>query len=447
MSRRDRKNGELNKQLDDMNKAFNSLNDTLGEVVDKMDDVAKISKDVGKLQKVITDQYKEQQRVIENQAKERTKQLEREQKTAKETFEKYVKDNRKQYSSTPSRDLPKSLKDWYNTKQDDRFNKELKNAYEKAVKSARNTVIGDAAYRDSNGNITSQGYKKMQEIIDNQMEASKESLLASNEYKKAGVLITTASDALSAAVSKLGQLLKQGLLNQANAYESTFENISVRTGLTRSGYYSAQRGLNNQLSSDGLRNNIASSEVQQMWNSMAKNGFQYSEADLITKGIDAVLTQKIVPYLDTSSQAVQLLNNRVDGKLFKEIRGINEANQHMVGANYMTEDILNQMLDKLAPMSDKALEDLALGSTELAAYANTLVKDYDLTTSQANSIVTMLYKQQEYGDQIMSSGTPFEKAAFIRNLGLNIYDPKNFNNATGNITNEGQKMSSWLPRL
>lgn len=259
-------------------------------------------------------------------------------------------------------------------------------------------------------------------------------------FNTAASVLQIAADTFKKGVDTFTNLFKSGLERQKQTYENTFTNISVRTGLTRSQYYGKQAQTNNELGDLGLRDNIATSDVQSMWNTLASNGF--SQEKMFEQAIDTVLTQKIVPYLDVTSQQTELLNNRLGGDFYKQIRGIGQANLQISKNNYDTQDVLNKLLDEVAPMSDEALQNLAQGSTELTAYANQLMAQ-GLTKDQTNEIIAQLYKEQKYSDQIMSSGSTFEKLGLIRNLqtNTNIYDPKQYNNAAANIASEGQRIA------
>lgn len=212
------------------------------------------------------------------------------------------------------------------------------------------------------------------------------------------------------------------MLKQANVYRDTYTNVSVRTGINRQTYYDNQWNLNNRLSSLGLRDNVRSSEVQTMWNSLANTGM--NESQMFATAIDNVVTNKIVPYLDTTSQEFNLLNTRLNNDFVKDIRGINKANLEIAGNNYVTESLLNTIIDKVQPMSDEALQNLALGSTEITSFVNTLMsKGYDRDT--AVSYATKYFQAQEYGDQMLSSGSTADKlfmADIMTNPNLNLYD-------------------------
>lgn len=212
------------------------------------------------------------------------------------------------------------------------------------------------------------------------------------------------------------------MLKQASVYRDTYTNVSVRTGINRQTYYDNQWNLNNRLSDLGLRDNVRSSEVQTMWNSLANTGM--NETQMFATAIDNVVTNKIVPYLDTTSQEFNLLNTRLNNDFVKDIRGINKANLEIAGNNYVTENLLNTIIDKVQPMSDEALQNLALGSTEITSFVNTLIaKGYDRDT--AVSYATKYFQAQEYGDQMLSSGSTADRlfmADIMTNPDLHLYD-------------------------
>lgn len=212
------------------------------------------------------------------------------------------------------------------------------------------------------------------------------------------------------------------MLKQANVYRDTYTNVSVRTGINRQTYYDNQWNLNNRLSSLGLRDNVRSSEVQTMWNSLANTGM--NESQMFATAIDNVVTNKIVPYLDTTSQEFNLLNTRLNNDFVKDIRGINKANLEIAGNNYVTESLLNTIIDKVQPMSDEALQNLALGSSEITSFVNTLIgKGYDKDT--AVSYATKYFQAQEYGDQMLSSGSTADRifmSDIMSNPQYNLYD-------------------------
>ena len=247
---------------------------------------------------------------------------------------------------------------------------------------------------------------------------------SAGKYSKAANILQVAADTFSTGVKTLVSLFKSGIDNQYKTYENTFSNLATRTGVTRSQYYTTQAGVPGQLSAIDMYDNVRVSEVQKMWGSLAESGF--SQEDVFARAIDNVVTNKIVPYLDTTSTDLNLLNNRLDGNFIKQIRGINLATQDISGSTLMNEEVLKSMLDAMAPITDNAIQNLAKESTEMSNLMNYLVDEVGMTKDQAMSYATQVYKQQNYGHQIMSSGSTYEKVAYNNNLmsGINVYtDP------------------------
>lgn len=254
---------------------------------------------------------------------------------------------------------------------------------------------------------------------------------AAGKYSTSASIIQVAANTFSKAVNVFSNLFMQGMRNQYNSYNNNFSNISVRTGMTRSTYFSQQLRINSNLSSQGLYNNVRNSEVTDMWNKLANTGM--NQADMIANALDNVITNKIVPYLDTSSQQFNILNSRLDGNFVKQIRGINLYNQEIAGNNYNTEKLLQQIIDEVQPMSDEALQNLTKGSAEMTAIINKLTPI--MGADAATQYATQLFKSQKYSDQIMRSGTINEKMGIISSLqkGINIYDPAHYNDFIGAV--------------
>lgn len=247
---------------------------------------------------------------------------------------------------------------------------------------------------------------------------------SAGKFNTAANVLQVAANTFSTAIEKLTTLFTRGIDNQYTAYETTFSNLATRTGVTRSQYYTTQAGVPGQLSAMEMYDNVRVSEVQKMWGSLAESGF--SQEDVFARAIDNVVTNKIVPYLDTTSTDLNLLNNRLDGNFIKQIRGINLATQDISGSTLMNEEVLKSMLDAMAPITDNAIQNLAKESTEMSNLMNYLVDEVGMTKDQAMSYATQVYKQQNYGHQIMSSGSTYEKVAYNNNLmsGINVYtDP------------------------
>lgn len=326
---------------------------------------------------------------------------------------------------------------------DKSFQNKVNNVYQQVAANTYNTYKKQGAdFTDSKviNRMYSEAQTKSAEKIDGMLK----------KYNAATSILKVAADTFSTAVNTWVHVVKEGLGNQTSAYQNTFENISVRNGTTRQNYYDTQWRVNNVLGDMGLFNNIATSDIQNMWNSMANAGVsidmsnEKARADLTANAIDLVLTNKIVPYLDTSSQEFLLLNSRLDNNFVKDIRGINKANLEIAGNNYVTQDLLQTIIDQVQPMSDEALENLAQGSTEVTAMINSLIEQ-GYSADAAKSYATQLFKTQRYSDQVIRSGSLTERMALIdsMNSGINIYDPTNWNDYIGTAVDTDQMIANW----
>lgn len=264
---------------------------------------------------------------------------------------------------------------------------------------------------------------------------------SAGKFSAAGTAMQLAADTIKNAFNEFFNLFKNGINRQSNIYNDTFTNISVRTGMTSSDYYAGQRQARNALYSQNLQNNIGVSSVQEMWQSLANTGM--NQTDMMANALDNVITKTIVPYLDTTSQSFNLINNRLDGNFSKQIRGISQASMEIAGNNYTTQEMLTTIIDQVQPMSDEAVENLAQGSAEVVAMINALTPS--MGADAAKSYATQLFKAQKYSDQMLRSGTLDEQLAITGFLeqGINIYDTTQWNDAIASMIKNGMMYASW----
>lgn len=268
---------------------------------------------------------------------------------------------------------------------------------------------------------------------------------SATKYNAAASVLQVAANTFKAGVDILSSLFTSGFNNQKEALRNNSLLVGSMTQTTTSQLVSANNQTNNQLgswmpysSSDDLRDNIRSSEVIEMWGQLAKSGA--SQETMFANAIDNIVTNKIVPYLDTGSAAWQRLAE-AQPDLQKNIRGINSVNQEIAGNNYITEDLLNQIIYDLQPMSELATNDLAMSASGASATINSLMEQNpQMTEDQAIALYKELYNQQYRGADILKGGSTTEKLAYIQNLtsGVNIYDSADVPEAIGNIVGAKQ---------
>lgn len=369
----------------------------------------------------------------------------RQQPNSQQFVSSVIQQGHQQMSGKP---MPKSISDLFRQSLTDihsaREQRAVNNVYQKVADSVT------AKYKRQGADFTdAETMQKMNQEI--QEETLKKSEKIIGKFGKGAEWINVAADTFSKAVNVWGRIFRAGMDNQSQAYEDTFTNVSVRNGTTRQNYADAKWKMNNYLDEQGLRNNIASSEVYRMWDKMATSGIQIdlsneeSRAEISAKAIDNVLTSKIVPYLDTSTaQWDQLVSAQPE--LQKNIRGINRLNTDLVGNNYATKDLLQNILDDLQPIADSALNDLAMSASGATTFINSMMES-GMDEATAKSLWTEYYKQQQYGAQILRSGTTNEKMSLVNATvnGINIMDSEDTPEALANIARTRLTTSNYGP--
>lgn len=222
----------------------------------------------------------------------------------------------------------------------------------------------------------------------------------------AAQLLNVGVQTFNEAVKVFSNAVSQGFKNQTQSYENNFTNIAVRTGMTKGTYRSNQMSLGgfgtNTLHERGLMNNIRTSEVQDMWNSLANKGL--SQEDILASSLEAVITKTIVPYLDVTTDEMQQFNMAVgDNGLLKQVRGINKISQEQFGSSMTTQKYMQEALEYMSPMADAASIDLlknTVGGVEMLQYlqsdaggnmsTSAIAKMYKRTTNLQNDLIGSL---------------------------------------------------------
>lgn len=269
-----------------------------------------------------------------------------------------------------------------------------------------------------------------------------------SELSTSAKLITVAADTFNKAVDKFSGLFKDGLNTIARNANKQYQNISIMTGMSYSTYRNGIGGMGNSLKNwNGydLQNNIRTSDIQDTMNSLASAGV--SQENLLSNAVENAITNTVVPYLDISSENFILLNERLGGDFSKQIRGINKANLEIAGNNLATKDILNSMIDLVKPMSDEAIENLAKGSTEVAAMTNKLVKEQGWSKEAATEYALQAFKYQKYGAAELAGGSTSDilKYTNIMNSGYNLFDVNDANNIAGIALDTDMELMGMAP--
>ncbi len=378
--------------------------------------------------------------VLLNILKQQNQQLEKGQKTTQKTVRQRQQERAEEARRLKQEQLNKQgpkfknygILNWGSYVRD----KSIFNSQEKVLNNETKAIL--KRLQDKGHNIEE---SKVREIAERRLE---EDRLKSPEAKKAnknrddankklslaGDVLNEAGKLLSSVAKKFMDLFFSGAQKQVDAYNNTYDSVAARLNINRDTYRSQWTNANRNIKSAGLIDNVGTSTVMEQWDVLAKTGM--SEGQVFESALDTVVTQKIVPYLDTTSTEFSLINNRLDNRFVKDIRGINVLNKEIAGNNYATQDMLNTIINEVQPISDKALEDLAQGSAEVTAYVNSLIKQ-GVSKDVAESYGKELFQMMNYSDSMIQNGTVAQKMHVINNIaqGIDYEDPTKWNDAMG----------------
>lgn len=275
-------------------------------------------------------------------------------------------------------------------------------------------------------------------------EASKLLKNSATGFNKGASILQTAVDVFKAGVDIFVSGIKQGFNNQVNAYESSFSNIAARNFTTNEQYFEKQKNLNNELSDLGLEDNVRSSDVQNMWNKLASNGA--NEETMFAQGIENVITEKIVPYLDTSSVLWQQLQSSLGPTFIKQMRGINKATLDVADNTYYTEKIVKDILPLMQYLSDGAEDEAAKGAAEMSGFTAKAL-DMNMSQTEVDNLTSTFSKLFTEPGKIITEGTAIEKYAWeqINNAGLSMDNPEDYAEILGILASSQKYFADMLP--
>lgn len=266
----------------------------------------------------------------------------------------------------------------------------------------------------------------------------------------AAQLLNVGVQTFNEAVKVFSNAVSQGFKNQTQSYENNFTNIAVRTGMTKGTYRSNQMSLGgfgtNTLHERGLMNNIRTSEVQDMWNSLANKGL--SQEDIIASSLEAAITKTIVPYLDVTTEEMQQFNMAVgDNGLLKQIRGINKVSQEEFGSSMVTQKYMQQALEYMSPMADAANIDLLKNTVGGVEYLQYLQSEEGGNMS-ISSIAKMQGQKNSIQNDLMGALNSNDLSTSLSAVGVILNDVKYQTDDAGvynQIGNSWGLLSSMMP--
>lgn len=297
-------------------------------------------------------------------------------------------------------------------------NKNKINQY-KELEKIRNTAIKNA----SKLNISE---KKRAEIIEEQSQAYKElernikQAEAKQQLKEnviGSIFGTSSSDiqsiqdgtykfsfaaqVFSKAVDTFKTAIKEGIDNNYNTAEKTLNSIVASNsrgyGLnwnsgtftfgnsTYTGYKQINNAINDQLSSEGLLNNIYNTDILEATSTLTSSGGLSLES-AISKAYQDTVIKYIVPYLDTSSETFTTLEYLMPG-ISKNVAATALSAKEQFGENQYIARYSAQLVELMRPVALSANKDLYSAEyQEIAKVLEAQVANGSMDAAQAQKI-------------------------------------------------------------
>ena len=272
--------------------------------------------------------------------------------------------------------------------------KEARNIFQQQLKQG----LANAGQKDiKSGKVLDVAYKETADKLNQ----------SAGKYSKWTGVLQIAADTFMSAVKTFGGMFTEGKNKQVNTYENTFTGIAARTGYSRSEYYTQQAQTNNQLGDLGLRDNIRTSEVQQMWSTLTSEGL--SIEDSIANAFDTVISSKVVPYLNTSTAQFQFLVDQ-QPNLMTQVRGIGRTTMEISGSATFATKYLQDMIDTIAPMASLAENELGLQFAQVSGAYESL-RAQGLNDAQIGEMYKASASVYNNPYQALKSGSLDEKMA------------------------------------
>lgn len=305
--------------------------------------------------------------------------------------------------------------------------KEARNIFQQQLKQG----LANAGQKDiKSGKVLDVAYKETADKLNQ----------SAGKYSKWTGVLQIAADTFMSAVKTFGGMFTEGKNKQVNTYENTFTGIAARTGYSRSEYYTQQAQTNNQLGDLGLRDNIRTSEVQQMWSTLTSEGL--SIEDSIANAFDTVISSKVVPYLNTSTAQFQFLVDQ-QPNLMTQVRGIGRTTMEISGSATFATKYLQDMIDTIAPMASLAENELGLQFAQVSgAYESLRAKG--LNDAQIGEMYKASASVYNNPYQALKSGSLDEKMA-VANVIQTGRDLRDFSDVNSSMMSSQNFVANLVP--
>lgn len=208
-----------------------------------------------------------------------------------------------------------------------------------------------------------------------------------SKYEAATTLLTTLGNTLDKVIKLWTDRFFNGMNKIIGEYENVFTSQAVMTGVSQREYQQWQNSAVEDLTEQGLQNNVAITDVMEQTSKFVNSGItNFAKASEL--GQQAALRGILAPYLDQNSETLTSLELSMPG-ISKSLSGVGNFVSDTVGQSRFTVKNLQKLIDLTEPVSLAAKKDL-LGAEGLAMIED-LVKggmDMESATKMATDIAS-----------------------------------------------------------
>ena len=163
------------------------------------------------------------------------------------------------------------------------------------------------------------------------------------------LLLNTVVDVVERMFNIFLNRFMTGMDKIVNTYEETYTNVSVMMNQNQRQYNDFQLQTMDKIKEQGLKNNIAISDVMKGLDRVVSMGISGQEAQ--NKALSDTITKTIAPFIDVTSDAYTDLQVRLGPEFTDTISGMGEGIRQQTGQQRVFSKSINEIIDLLGPVA------------------------------------------------------------------------------------------------
>lgn len=172
---------------------------------------------------------------------------------------------------------------------------------------------------------------------------------AINKFSASVTLFQTVGNVFQGFLDAFVKKFDEGMNRILDSYERTFTNQAVMTGISTREYQNWQNETVRQLEQQGLKNNIAISDIMETTNQFVTDGItNFTKASQM--GQTAAIGKVLAPYLTQNTEAFESMSIALGPDFSKAMMGMQKYVSTETGSSRFISKNLNAIIDKMEPI-------------------------------------------------------------------------------------------------